>query len=465
MKQKLEYNLIYAGLLKQDLIIALCLFVDAFLIRFAFLLAADNFYGQEPMLNIITGLHILTNPALSQNVFYQQLPLFLYSLAGAVKLGSEQIISARFLIVVTGSLSVISYYYLIKKIFNRKIGLLSGVLLYSYYQHIIMSVVTMPDIIALGFLFLCLGKVFERKYFSAAVFGLIACGYSYLAWLVIPVIAVSIFLEQPRNSQSKLLNEFLFLGISCLFPLWWNYVVDKQYGQGWLWYKNFHNPDSLYTFLFLAGKSLRQILASLFLQPETMLFCLSFIGMFFSLKKKKQLKYILSIVFLIFLLSLNIFRKEILILDQGLLFVSALLIPYLIQGVFSLLKICGLKHKKYGLLLIISICLLSLIVGFYKIPKVPFSVKEASCWLKENASADSLIYLRNQPEGYHSVITMESGLPQVNFHYLTADSPSLETQEKPEYLVLPFAEQVNADQNKWEQLAVLTGYLIYQRKD
>ncbi|MFH1061651.1 MAG: glycosyltransferase family 39 protein [Candidatus Omnitrophota bacterium] len=463
MNQKPQYNSIYALLLKNHLVVAICLFIDAYLIRFAFLLSSDNFYGPEPMLNITTALHILTKPAFLQNIFYQQLPLFLYSLAGAVKLGSEQIVSARFFIAAASSLSLIPYYYLVKKIFNSKIALLSGVLLYSYYQHIIMSVVTMPEVIAIGFLFLCLWMVFEQKYLLGAVFCLIACGYSYLAWLTAPGIIIYILLKQEKSLKQKLLNSFLFLAISCIFPLFWNFLVDKQYGPGWLWYKNFHEADSLYTFLFLVGKTMRQILAGLFLKPESRIFFLGLIGIFSAVKKRKDLGYLLCVISIVFLLSLNVFRKEILILEQGSLFVAALLIPYLVRGLIAGLKALNLKRKIYALLATVIICLLSLQAGFFQRPEVPVLVKEASFWLQKNASADSLIYIQKQAAGFHSFIAMESGLPQLNFCYLPKEFADIEPKNKQQYLVLPLSSEMNIDFEKWDKIKTLKGYLIFQR--
>lgn len=464
MSRKLKINSIYAVVLNNHSLVAICLFIDAFLIRFYFLLSSDNIYGQEPMLNITTALHILTNPAFFQNVFYLQLPLFLYSIAAAVKLGSEQIISARFLVVVVSSLSLIPYYYLINKVFNRKIALFSGLLLYSYYAHIIMSIVTMPDTIAIGWIFFSLWMVFSERYLLGAVFCLIACGYSYLAWLLVPVLGICIIFAKQKSLRQQLINGGLFLVIAGLFPLIWNFIVSREYGQDWLWYRNLHNPDSLYTSLFLAGKSMRQIIICLFLKPVSLIFCFSLIGIFFSAKKKNEYPYILCVISLIFLLSLNLLRKEILIIDQGLLLVSALLIPYLVQGLFFSLKKIRIKSNAFKLLIIIIISIASLIIGFYQRPKVPFSVKEVSSWLQANVDIDALIYIQPESAGYHSVIVMESGLPQLNFCNLPQDWTNIAQSDKQQYLVLPVSAQLDIDFKEWKKFEALKGYLIFQRK-
>ncbi len=465
MSRKLELNPVYNMLLKNHLIVAICLFIDAFLIRFAFLISSDNMFGQQPMLNIMTSLHTLTDQALLNNVFYQQLPFFLYSIAGAVWLGSEQILSARFLVAFLSSLSLIPYYYLVKKVFNSKIAFLSGLLLYSYYLHISMSIISMPDTICIGFLFVCLWLLFMDKYLISAIFCLIACGYSYLGWIMVPVLFLSIFMRRERTLGQKLLGGILFLSIACLFPLIWNETIDSQYGQSWLWYKNFHNPDSVYTFLFLTGKSMQQILSNLFLKPGSIIFWFSFIGIIFVPKKKEQYSYIFCITAAILLLSLHVFRKEILLIEQGMLFIWALLIPYLLLGLFFVLKKIRVNHKVYGLMIIILICSVSLIGGFFQRPKLPLTVTQVICWLEDNADTDSLIYLQKQDQGYHSAIVMQCKLPQKNFHFFEGkDLPAVEPMDKKQYLILPASEQTFIDLKQWESIDKLKGYLIFKRK-
>ncbi|MBU1044840.1 MAG: glycosyltransferase family 39 protein [Candidatus Omnitrophica bacterium] len=464
MSRKLELNPIYSILLKNHLIVAICLFIDAFLIRFAFLISSDNIFGQAPMLNIMTSLHVLTDQALLNNVYYQQLPFFLYSIAGAVKLGSEQILSPRFLVALISSLSLIPYYYLVKKVFNSKIALFSGLLLYSYYMHIIVSIISMPDAICIGFLFFCLWMLFIDKYLISAIFCLIACGYSYLGWILVPVLFSSIFLKKHKTLKQNLFNGILFLSIACLLPLIWTQVIENNYGQAWLWYKNFHNPDSVYTFLFLAGRSMQGILSDLFLKPGSIIFCLSFIGVIFAPNKKERYPYIFCITATILILSVHVFRKEILIVDQGILFIWALLIPYLIFGLFFVLRKLRLNHKVYGLIIVSIICSVSLVTGFFQRPKIPQSVTEVSWWLQENADANSLIYLQKQDKGYHSAIVMQSKLPQKNFSFLEDNNlQNIAHMDKKQYLILPVSEVEYMDLEQWESKDKLKEYLIFMK--
>jgi len=465
MSRKLEFNPVYNMLLKNHLIVAICLFIDAFLIRFAFIISSDNMLGQAPMLNIMTSLHVLTDPALFENVYYQQLPFFLYSMAGAVSLGSEQILCPRFLVAFFASLSLIPYYYLVKKVFNSKIALFSGLLLYSYYMHIIMSIISMPDVISIGFLFLCMWMLFIDRYLLAAISCMVACGYSYIGWILVPILFLFVFFDKQKTLKQKFIGGIFFLSIACLLPLLWNMIIDGHYGNSWLWYNNFHNSDSMYTFLFLAGKSMRQILSNLFLKPESIIFCLSFIGIIITSKKKERYSYIFCIMALILLLSLHVFRTEILVIEQGMLFIWALLIPYLIYGLFFVLKKIRLNNKVYGLTIIIIICSISLITGFFQRPKLPLTVIQASCWLKENADNQALIYLQEQYQGYHIAIVMQSGLPQENFHFFKKnDLLVIVPKDKKQYLIMSVSEKEVVDLDKWQEKAVLNGYLIFQRK-
>jgi 4-amino-4-deoxy-L-arabinose transferase-like glycosyltransferase len=462
MRKTIPYNRFYSLLLRNSFIVAAGLFIDAFLIRFAFLLISDNFSRQEPMLNIITSLHAITVPGIMENIFYLQPPFFLYSIAGAVKLGCEQVISARFLCLVFGSFSIVTYYFLVKKIFNPKIALFSGILLYCYSMHIIASILTLPDIFAFIFCVLSLLMLRERKYLFSGIFCAIGCGYSYFVWLAIPVLTVLIFMEGKIPFTNKLRNCLSFLPAALIFPLIWNMAISHTYQQGWLWYKNFYNADSLYTFLYNFGLCTRQIFSDVFSGFGPVLSALIVLGIIFLPKKRKDKGCLFFILTIMFMLSLNFFRQEIKIYQTGILLISAMLIPYLVYGLIQVFKTARLKQKEVLFLIIVIIGMYLLYRTFLNNPKAPQPVKQVSQWIKDNVDKDHLVILSPQQKDYHGFIVMETGLPQANFRFYESTDDLKALDKEKHYFVLP-AESIEAmDQGKYKKVIELDQYIIYK---
>ena len=97
------------------------------------------------MMKIIAALHIFNSPGILDNIDHQHLPFYIYSLAGSIGLGREQIIAGRFLSVFLGSLSMMPFYALVKNLFNKQVAWVSGILFCFCIPHFLLSVVTLNN--------------------------------------------------------------------------------------------------------------------------------------------------------------------------------------------------------------------------------------------------------------------------------------------------------------------------------
>ncbi len=239
------------------------IFLAAFFIRFAFLAASDNFLGEQPMLKLITSLHVFSSPGFFENIYYQQLPFYLYSLAFSVWLGGEQFIAGRMYSLLIASLTIILFYYFVKMLFGKKNAILSGVLLCCCPEHIIKSVLTLPDINTIFFILLCLYFFVKGKPIITALFVLIAGANDYLPWIFIPIILLSFLPFDKKGKRAGINSMLLFLLISVIFPVLWSALIVKNYGSiGFL----LSSPESYYSwtqFVFCFMYNVRELLALL----------------------------------------------------------------------------------------------------------------------------------------------------------------------------------------------------------
>jgi len=434
-------GLFYTTLLDKNVYLPLILYLVTFSVRFLFLAISDNLLGAEPMQNLITSLHILKFPSMLDNIDYLRLPFYLYSVALSVLIGQEQIFSARFLSLFFGSLTVIPFYNLVKTLFDKKIAILSSLILCFYPVHILKSIVSLPDVSALFFIISGLYFIANKKIVFAAVFFAIACGYSYLAWIVCLVVIFSLLLEDYQEHFKRNKSILVFFLIIAIFPIIWSLTVKSKYAGYDIFYKNLFTQGSLFGFLFAFMLNVQILIKNLIFNLNPGIFLLGMAGVVISILRKKNYGLIFWIGALVLFAACGIFRYEIPIITEAVLLLSLLCIPFVIGGIFFGLALREKNNKKFIWLPIFFICLMLFCNMCWQIPVLPDEIKDVSSWIGRNITAEDLIFIEKDKQGYFSSIIMLSGLPQGNFYYLDKNiwgKINIEVEGKDVYfIVLP----------------------------
>ncbi|MBU4304908.1 MAG: glycosyltransferase family 39 protein [Candidatus Omnitrophica bacterium] len=466
MKKNNYSSVLYKVLFKDEWYLEVLFFLWAFVVRFAFLAMSDNFMGKQPMLNIITALHIFSQPALAGNISLQPLPFYLYSLAGAIALGKEQIFSARFLSLIFGSLCVIPFYRLVRVLFDRKIAFYSTLLLCAYPAHVLASILTLPDVFAGFFILWSLYFVVKRRIITAALMVLFAGGCSYAAWLCVPAMAMFIVGQEESEARKAIQNAARFFLIAAIIPLLWSILIARKFGEYGLFYDNFFVQESLYVFTAVFTGTIKALMRQLFEQPMPLIFLLSLVGIFHSARVKQYYQLIFVASALVILIGLGIFRADIPVAEEVTRLVSVLLVPYIVLGARVMLRLGSLREKRY-MGLFIGLLILGLFSQtMYLRPFIPARVKQISTWLKKNSKDNDIICLEKDEAGYYTSIIMLSSLPQGNFCPVPEGGGCRGIPGgTPAYLVMRMSsDEKDFTLNDWKKVAMAGTYNIYSRQ-
>lgn len=187
----------------------------------------------------------------------------------------------RFVSVLFGTLSVLVIFILGKKIFNQKVGLISAMLLAFFPFHIEHSYVAKPDVImvffsliALIFIYMMMKNGRFRYYLYASIFIAVAAATKYQGVSVIIAFVVAFLISNYKEKNKawdrppleKMLISFLIMIAVFLFicPIFRDYVLFRNHirvihaGEefhGWynLVFRVFRNSLGYLFFLSLAG--------------------------------------------------------------------------------------------------------------------------------------------------------------------------------------------------------------------
>jgi len=398
------------------------LFLCAFMVRLAMMMISDNYYGSQPMLKLITALHILSFPNLSENIFNQHPPLYLYSLAVSVGCGLEQVIAGRFLSVVAGSASVVLFYYFWKRVFGRGTALFSGMLLCCWPAHIVKSVVTLPEVITWVLIAGAL-LLMDKRVFWAALLVALACGFDYLAWIFVPILFLLLLLKEDVRGARKIRVAVLFAAITVLFPVVWSLIFRQCDPRESLFYKNaFSSASSVYLFVYQTMIRVRDFFKDQLKTGFPGFFIISMAGIFLKALQRKYQALVLVLALLSLISCAGIFRAEIDLFAPGGVLLSLLLIPFFVDAAGFFLTRLGRYREKAGCGIILALSAVMIVSAIRSRPLIPQEVKRVSSWLEKNASVRSIVLTEKDPPGYYSSIIMLSNLPQGNF--LIVDSPA-----------------------------------------
>lgn len=122
----------------------LFLFVLAFAVRTAFMLVSDNFFNGDSGSRLYMSYIWSAQPTFFTG--FDWLPLHFYLMGAAIRLTGDVIWAPRMVGVLLGALTIIPFYYLVKRYFGIFIAVLSAVLFVMKPIHINLSVVTLSEV-------------------------------------------------------------------------------------------------------------------------------------------------------------------------------------------------------------------------------------------------------------------------------------------------------------------------------
>lgn len=191
---------------------------------------------------------------------------------------------------IVGIFSIISFYFLSKKIFNNEIAKINSFLLASFPLFLSTSIFSLRDFILSCFLIASLMFYSRKKVFLAAIFTTLAILTKETAMLLLIafIIVEVIFLRHKR------ITHLLFFGIPFLFFYSWNYYLqinNKNSWQEWLFSENASSGtvdvilNNLINFQFLNIYAYQHWKQLFFLNFNWVYWLFAIIGIFTGVKK------------------------------------------------------------------------------------------------------------------------------------------------------------------------------------
>lgn len=229
------------------------LFIIAIILRLIF----SFMIGGSPD-EMVYGVHALgiINSGLLQEMHED--PVWFYLTDLGYKIFGMTLVSSRLLSIIFGSLSVIALYFLAKEMFDKKIAIISSILLTFSSYHILMTLTEMD--VAMTF-FMILSSYFLIKYlkhnilkdliFSTIILG-IGILFKNIAALFIPAYLLAIIIypkikkKKPIISKDNLKKIMIFLLIMFIIAiptLTFNYLLYKEKGLTDLQFSRFLSGD------------------------------------------------------------------------------------------------------------------------------------------------------------------------------------------------------------------------------
>ena len=308
----------------------------SFLIRLIYLLCFDNYFYGDATARLFLSWDWSLNPVVFPNPDW--LPLHFYLLGSIIKITGDILIAPRILGLVLGSLSVIPFYLISKKLFNPLIAFATALIFCFHGTHILLSIITLSSV---PFLFFTLWGLYfllrylEKPNFIAVVSLALCLGAAALlrfeGWMLICFLSIAVV---KNLKQWKLSLVYLF--VVSLAPLWVMYMTYLEVGnplRGLI-----YSDQEVMAYLNIVGtKAVQDIFhTSIAFAPGTWLIGIA--GMVFCFTQKKNRGYVL----LLGAISIIVYNK---LLNQSLLpefryfiTLSVLMLPLFTFGLFQLLE-------------------------------------------------------------------------------------------------------------------------------
>ncbi|HLD10924.1 MAG TPA: glycosyltransferase family 39 protein [Candidatus Nanoarchaeia archaeon] len=319
-------------------------------------------------------------------------PVWMYLTDLMYKIFGMTLISSRLLSIIFGSLSIIILYFLTKEMFDKKIAIISSILLTFSSYHILMTLTEMD--IAMTF-FILLSSYFLIKYLKedklkdyiiSTIFLGIGILVKNIGMLFIPAYLVLILLYPKIKNKERIFSKksikllilfFLIMFVIALPTLTFNYILYKEKGMTDLQFSRFLlgenkgiyesiteniQPFSLTTLLKNQGNEIPGILKGLRFYWEYSLFLLitSLVGLVISLKKDK----IWSIYLLTLFIIPFIFLSGTSLLEKHFVFAVPILCIFSSLSIDKISKFSK-NNSKYIIIILILIFLVISTINLY----------------------------------------------------------------------------------------------------
>lgn len=377
---------------------------------------ADGMYRKMLVINWLKDPHFITGGLWP--------PLDIYLMAFTAQLWNDPIISTRLASLILGTIIVFPYYFLVKLLFDKRIAMISTLVLIFLSIHVQYSTLSMSEVPFVFFLFTSLYFFFrfkkgEKKMANliiSAIFLNLASMTRYEGWLFIPLL--TIFTLNNINDIKKIMYRndittyfFTFLTVSLIFPVFWmigNYNLhgDFFYGQPWSdnWIKtnimlkpelSWLNPPFIIRLLLWP----REILLIL---NVTAIFAA--LGLLASIFKKKNLEFLSIFLILMLIFTYKLVNSTMMAQSRHIIMPILFLIPYFTIGLdYSLKYLDRYVDNKFlnkdlsKIITVIVISFFIIISSYTAVAKNPYItpdyVFDISNWLKNNVKPGEKILL------------------------------------------------------------------------
>lgn len=415
----------------------LILLTASFIIRIVFFLLTDDIFG-DPADKIVEALRWIQSPELITHGYW--LPLHNYLIACVILIFKNPSVSPRILSITAGTLTIIPYYLLVKRLFSKKTAFYSGIFLSLLYYHILYSTQTMNDTIFILFSVLSLLFFFRiydnRSKENIPSLAPLICGISLLlagmtrveGWILIPVMFFALSIKKEYR------EAFIIAGISSIFPLAWfagNYLAlgsilplaDINISTTAL--SNYSILEKIFIYPYMILKTLTPIAA-----------LLAFSGYFISMVNKKNIMLVLIIAVEIAFLTLtvikgtNAFPKP-----RYCLLTGILLIPFISES-FETIEQRGRNIFKGAVIAFLIFSIPATYLYFCDkdstsfFPNMPLYAVRTGKWMKENLKAGDKVFL-DSFSWWNSNIAVLSGINPYNLARIYPDPyPGIITGKK-----------------------------------
>ncbi len=237
----------------------LFLFVLAFAVRTVFMLMSDNFFNGDSGARLYMSYIWSVQPTFFMG--FDWLPLHFYLMGAAIRLTGDVVWAPRMVGVLLGALTIIPFYYLVKRYFGIFIAVLSAVLFVMKPMHINLSVVTLSEvpfaffIISAAALFAAFDQNPEKrgKLYMSALFLACACFIRFEGWLYCALFFAVLLYK--RESFSTLMRYGLLLAVAPCIVLVYSWLGTGDPFRGvsfsdyevrqWAYYHHVSNLDNL----------------------------------------------------------------------------------------------------------------------------------------------------------------------------------------------------------------------------
>jgi len=393
------------------------LFLIVLIVRiFVFFLIPDNFdlYDSEPWSKIHIALQWQESGRLLPDINFA--PLHAYFIIAGLEIWNNVSVTPRLISLIFGIFFIFPFYGLIRKLFDDRVALISGILLAFYPLHARLSVLSLAMVPFVFCLFLSLYCFFvykENKKLQYLIYSGIFLNFAgalrYEGWIFIPILLLFLIRE---NKKHLLIFVLIVLIIPSLIM-----VIS---------YKMFDNPVN---FAYISTQVHKHLLSSLQLNHivfgwiislkqvfYTTILLISAIGIVYSIFSKKRFYHYFALIFfaLFIVYEYRLLNRHFTFhIRRYVLPMSLLIFPYISVGILSCGKIIkNEKIKRFVILIIVST------IVFFWSKKIildslnsqpPIELKECTELLGKYIKPQDTILL-DSLVNYHPYVIINSGL-------------------------------------------------------